>query len=499
MKAKLLTILMVLLLWIGLSDTSRAQSPYWVRFIDKTVIQEQHDPYAIPIPEEYIQVINNMGISVIGTSRWLNLAMVEISRRQMKILQSLPCVKELRPVREVQSKLAFIGSHDSDFGPLLDQQLNWFEYPMIKEKGLTGKGIRIAIFDGGFPGVNSHAAFRHLFEHDKIIATWNFPENSSSVYRNHPHGTAVLSCITGNKEGKPSGLAPDAEFLLARTELDGEPWREQLFWIQAAEWAEKNGANIICSSLGYTFHHYFPEEMDGSSPVAEAARIASEKGILVINSIGNDGESKWKIPGTPADAVEVLSVGGIDPETGLKSSFSSFGPNASGQMKPNVVAPSKVLAATRDGWKVMHGTSFATPLVAGYAACIWEMHPEMSNRDIFELIQFSGNLHPYYDYAHGYGVPQISKLIDLPKPSGANNLIVHSKSGLIIVKTRGVPGQNPYLYYHLSDQTGRLLEYKVIDVRSGDQIGIDTKEYPNLSKIRIRYGTTVKSLTIKNE
>ncbi|MCD6347611.1 MAG: S8 family serine peptidase, partial [Bacteroidales bacterium] len=358
MKVRLYFCVILLLLLPSSVIIKSTQTYYWIRFTDKNNInQPAPNEYSLPVAEEYLKKIQSLNIEIIGTSKWLNMALVRSTPRQVKTLRSLTFIKNLLPVIKSQSKLTEYNSREADHSSIREKQLGWFEYDIIKKMGLTGKGIRIAVFDGGFPGTDTHPGFQHLFNKNRIVATWNFPNNSQDVFRNNHHGTAVLSCITGQMNGQPTGLATDAEFLLARTELPGEPWREQLYWIQAAEWAEKNGANIICSALGYTYHHYFHENMDGSSPVAEAARVATSKGILVINSMGNDGDSKWKIVSTPADATEVLGVGGIDPETGLKASFSSFGPNTMGELKPNVVAPSTVVAATPTSWKIMYGTS----------------------------------------------------------------------------------------------------------------------------------------------
>ena len=65
----------------------------------------------------------------------------------------------------------------------------------------------------------------------------------------------VLSCIAGVKDSVRLGLAPNAEFLLARTERSRrEPFSEEENWLAAAEWADRNGADIINSSLGYVHH-----------------------------------------------------------------------------------------------------------------------------------------------------------------------------------------------------------------------------------------------------
>jgi hypothetical protein len=71
-----------------------------------------------------------------------------------------------------------------------------------------------------------------------------------------------------------------------------------------------------------------------------------------------------------------------------------------------------VLCGVPDGIKRELGTSFSTPLVAGFAACAWQSHRSLTNMELFHEIEKSGHLSPYFDYAHGYGIPQAKYFLD---------------------------------------------------------------------------------------
>src|SRR5690606_29688447 len=114
----------------------------------------------------------------------------------------------------------------------------------------------------------------------------------------------------------------------------------------------------------------------------------------------------WVMLGAPADADSVLTVGALNPWTTLHEEFGSYGPTYDGRLKPNVIAPSTVIAMGKKSIVKVDGTSFSSPLTAGFAACLMQMYPEKTNMEIFRLIEKSAHLYPYYDYAHGYGVPQ---------------------------------------------------------------------------------------------
>ncbi|MFD2221841.1 S8 family serine peptidase, partial [Hymenobacter bucti] len=286
--------------------------------------------------------------------------------------------------------------------------------------GLTGRGVRIAVFDVGYNGVPTHPAFAALRREKRIAATYDFLKNRPDVFHSGSHGTEVLGCLAGRLPGRAEvaadslapgpalGLAPDATYLLARTEsLGRERIGEEEAWLKAAEWADREGADIISSSLAYTAQRYFPEWMDGRhSLIGRAANIAARKGLLVVSAAGNDGDDDWGRIGTPADADSALAVGGLDPATGLHVAFSSTGPSADRRLKPDVSAFGIVLTTTPGGYERLEGTSFSAPLVAGFAACVWQQQRRLGAMEVFRQVRASAELYPYYDYAHGYGQPR---------------------------------------------------------------------------------------------
>lgn len=490
-------------------QSSNGQDYFWVSFTNKAGASfslEEYFPANVlekrirqniplidssdfPVSPDYLLQVAEFADTIYGASRWLNSVLIRAQVNQIQAIQSLSFVKNIRSCGKMDRQYTNIESElPTKQEEIRRNQVESLGLDYFKADRLSGKGIRIAVFDGGFPGIDQHEGLKFLVDKGQILETWNFPAGDKNVIRNNPHGTAVLSCIAGSVEGRPTGLAPDADFLLARTELAGEPWREQLYWIQAAEWADKHGAQIICSALGYTSDHYFPEEMDGSSPVAEAARIAFSKGMLIVNSIGNDGENSWKYLGTPADAMEVLAVGAADPNTQIKMNYSSFGPNSNGQIKPNVLAAGQVLAATTSSWKVMFGTSFSAPLIAGYAACLWQKFPHLSNKQLFQLIEQTGRLYPYYDYAHGFGIPDPNRITNLQRAVSEKELITEFNEHRLLVRTPSEEyGQkNPLLYYHIANLDGHILEYKVLEYKPGQNIEIDLSSFSRPKIIRIR-------------
>jgi serine protease AprX len=423
----------LLLFFVILQGYSLKSQTHWVVFADKSGVTfnpwEYFDMKAIerrvsigynlfdfsdfPVNESYISGVTELCDSVSYSSRWMNAVSVWAEDDALRSIAKLDYVMEIIPIEQEMSVCGKESLQSKIDTTILRNQLLVMQGDLFRKAGIDGSGVRVAVFDGGFPDVDTHMAFEHIRKDGRIIKTWDFVKDREFVYNYSNHGTMVLSCIAGIYNGQAMGLATGAEFLLARTERNSEPYSEEVSWVAALEWADRNGADVVNSSLGYTYHRYFPYQMDGkTSFVSKMANTAASKGILVVNAAGNDGDSEWTIIGAPADADSILSVGGINPYTDYRISFSSVGPTADFRRKPNVTAYGQAIVAGKNGLSSAYGTSFASPLVAGFAACAKQVFPLKNAIELKEIIEQSGNLYPYFDYAHGYGVPQASFILD---------------------------------------------------------------------------------------
>ncbi len=493
---------------------------FWVFFTDKN--DTQFDPYSyfdakaieryqqcgadlydisnFPLNDSYMDAVRAYSSDIFGESRWLNAIGIEATDDNAALIAQLPFVNRVQEIVSSGIQASYpevsrcvrndepIESADEPVDILTDQ-LKRFGGHYFLDKGIDGKGMRICVMDGGFPKVDTHPAFQHLRDNNQIIKTYNFPNRKENVYGWSTHGTMVLSCIAGiNEEGQKLGLATGAEFLLARTEIDPEPFKEEVWWAQGAEWADKNGADIINSSLGYGKDRHWTKDMDGTSYVAKAAQKAVEKGILICNSAGNEGDdSRWMTIITPADAENVLCVGGIDAdlENYRHISFSSFGPTADKRMKPNVVAFGEAnVANPSGGFTSAFGTSFASPLTAGFCACAWQTKRDLTALQMKAEIEKSADLYPYFDYAYGYGVPQAAYFTGDLKPAERSFNFVQEKDGVKIVVPKVIENQNMFINVEGAD--GVLIGYYTV---SPDTTGIklENKDFGQGKKLNVSY------------
>jgi serine protease AprX len=491
-------ILLMACLFLLSGNLSAQGSDYWVFFKDKAGVDfdpatwfsekalERRQMQGIeitetdkPVVREYVKAVEDIADEMLGCSRWFNAAYIKANHTQVETIRELPFVKAVEPaVVWEQSPYASSEMLDVDNEDLRRKQLDMFFPEILHEKGLNGNGVRIAVLDGGFPGVDTHQAFSHLRDNNQIIKAHDFVKDKETVFHGNKHGTMVLSCIAGKTDNGRMGLAQAAEFLLARTEKNFEPFKEEIYWMEAMEWADKEGADLINSSLGYTYHRYFKQAMDGkTSLVSKAANMAASKGILVVNAAGNSGTDSWHVIGTPADADSILTVGGVDPDDHLHINFSSFGPTADGRLKPNVCASGEALVAFKNGYLTASGTSFASPLTCGFAACVKQAYPEYSIMELIDVIQQSASLYPYYDYAHGYGIPSAWKLFSNNNPIDPTFELRETDSTYSV----HIPGKifngtgmhnSTHLFYHLADKKGKLESYKVIKVYNNNPLEI---------------------------
>ena len=215
---------------------------------------------------------------------------------------------------------------------------------VLHQQNYTGSGKIIAVLDAGFPGVNTAQPFKNLIDNHQILGGYDFVNRNNNFYTGDDHGTMVLSTMGGYKENALVGTAPDASYYLFITEYDPtENPVEESYWVEAAEKADSLGVDIITTSLGYfgfdnaNYSHTYSDMNGTTNFISRGAEIAFSKGIIVVASAGNEGNTAEPHIGAPADAVSVITVGSVTASK-TKSPFSSIGPSYDYRIKPDVMA-----------------------------------------------------------------------------------------------------------------------------------------------------------------
>jgi serine protease AprX len=377
-----------------------------------------------PVQPAYVQQLQRLGIQILACSRWFNLVAADLNEQQLKIVKQLPFVASIEPYRRKLNSIPAITQPAEAFTPdyaglpSFREQLRITHTDVLNANRYRGQGKVIALMDDGFMNVNRIPAFRHLFTNKQVLATFDFVDGDTDVYNNGNHGTLVLSNIAAILPDQIYGGAYDARFILCRTENNtSESRQEELNWLMAAEFADSSGADIFSTSLGYSngmsdsTENYTYADMDGNTTlITKAADMAASKGILVINSAGNEGSSAWHYITAPGDADSVLTVGAVD-RKGVRSAFSSVGPTADGRIKPELATlGSRNFAIGTNGLVYrVSGTSFSCPLMSALAASLWSSSPNETAWKIRETLIQSGHQYSQPDTFLGYGIPDARK------------------------------------------------------------------------------------------
>lgn len=393
----------------------------------------------LPISPVVLRELENQGFRIVVKSKWMQTVVVESpdSLAAVRRLAACPRVDSVRlvwkgdaakvAVRKTVDTTRLAVSEDpvkDEYGYAADQ-IDLLRGKPLHRRGFRGEGVRIAVIDAGFTNADRIDAFDSV----RIGGTYNVLEPGETVYGSDDHGTKVLSCLAASVPHTLIGTAPEATYWLLKSEDSRSEYPiEEDYWLAAAEYADSVGVDIITSSLGYYRYddpamNYRHADLDGKTAlISRAASMASRKGILVFCSAGNEGNGSWEKITVPADADGVVTVGAVDRKK-HRSVFSSSGYTADGRVKPDVVAlGTESCVLNEDGELVFaSGTSFATPILAGMAACLWQAFPGLSSRELAALLRQYASLAKKPTPELGYGIPDMYKLYKQENKHGPSN------------------------------------------------------------------------------
>lgn len=439
------------------------------------------DSSDLPVVNRYLDSIRLSGdVTILHTSKWFN--QVAIRTTDSAALASIQAMSFVAGAEQVANRPSTAGKilPVADGPPIVEQgrpvglinygssagQVNIHRLPFLHDRRFKGNGIQLAVFDAGFYRYDVLPTFDSARSRLQLLGSWDFIENDSSVFEDHPHGMQCLSTIVANMPGLFVGTAPDVSFYLFRTETTASEYPiEEHYWLAAAEKADSLGVDVISSSLGYTTFsdpafNYSYADMDGNTTIiTRAVDKAAQKGMLVFTSAGNDGSNAWRFVGAPADADSAITVGAVD-TLGQVGYFSSYGPTSDGRIKPDLAAVgwNAVVARPTTGFPVTgNGTSFACPNLAGFGICLKQAFPELSNMEIREVLVNAASQWNNPDDRMGFGIPDAMKAFVLglkktfsrqtPVTDECNIDIEFSAkadTGILILLERKLPGEGDY-------------------------------------------------------
>ncbi|MSP84382.1 MAG: T9SS type A sorting domain-containing protein [Flavobacteriaceae bacterium] len=397
------------------------------RALDRRITQNiPLDLIDIPIHQAYIeQITATAGITVKAKSKWLNCLHIRGSQVDIQALSLLSFVDHVSFAnRTLNVGRRFSNSTFNPFNKVLETQVTYnygtsanqiqmLNGHLLHQQNYTGTGKTIAVLDAGFPDVDVAQPFQRLRDNNQILGGYNFVDRSSNFYAMNIHGTLVLSTMGGYTNNQLVGTAPDASYYLFVTEdSSSENPLEESLWVEAAEMADNLGVDVINTSLGYfgydnpNYSHTYTDMNGISAFSSRGANVAFSRGMIVVVSAGNSGNSTNVHIGAPADAIKALTVGAVDSARNY-ASFSSIGPSFDGRVKPDVMAQglNAVLSYPSGTISTNSGTSFSGPIIAGMVASFWQAFPTFTNTQIVQFIKESSDHFTNPNPQYGYGIP----------------------------------------------------------------------------------------------
>jgi cell wall-associated protease len=200
------------------------------------------------------------------------------------------------------------------------------------------------------------------------------------------HGTHVSGIIGAGRDNELgiNGIADNVKVLAVRAVPNGDERDKDV--ANAIYYAVNNGARVINMSFG---KDYSPDR----EAVEKAVKYAEKKGVLLIHAAGNDGKNIDSASNFPTkkyikgkkEAWNIIEVGASSKnlDESLTAYFSNYGKERVDLFAPGV----KVWSTMPDQkFKASSGTSMAAPVVTGVVALLMEYFPELSSREIRDII-----------------------------------------------------------------------------------------------------------------
>ena len=246
------------------------------------------------------------------------------------------------------------------------------------EKGITGRGVTVAVMD---TGIVPHMDFDR-----RILKFADYTQGRTRPYDDNGHGTHVAGIIAGSGKmgrGFYKGIAPECNLFVTKV-LDRKGNGNTSHVLKAIDFIIENQKEYNIRVLNISVGMLPTADEAEKKNLIAAVEKAWNHGIVVVAAAGNNGPGKNSVT-VPGQCKSIITVGSIDDYArhgrGLKDGYSGRGPTEACVVKPEILAPGtaiKSCSARGNGYETKSGTSMSAPVIAGAVALLLQKYPDMT-------------------------------------------------------------------------------------------------------------------------
>ena len=322
------------------------------------------------------------------------------------------------------------------------------------KKGITGKGVNVALIDTGVAPVPALSAG------DKVVAMVDLSAEASvpqaTFIDTFGHGTHMAGIIAGKDTcADPAtakkhpewflGVAPDAGLVSVKVG-DNSGAADITQVIAGIDWAVEHAAelNIGVLNLSYASGSTLPYNTD---PLTAALERAWDAGIVVVVAAGNDGRDSHTLA-SPAIDPFVIAVAAVEAGRDPKFTVPAWQSSGDGTRNPDVSAPGAHIVSLRDPLSRIDqehpegfvsdtlfkgsGSSQAAAVVTGAVALVRQAHPTWTPDQVKAALQLdTRNASPRNPIYSGSGVIHLDDIVDMKAPRSVQTFAKSDGSGSI--------------------------------------------------------------------
>ena len=333
--------------------------------------------------------------------------------------------------------------------------------PEVWALGYTGAGLIAGLIDTGVNYNHLDLADHMWTDPNYPLYGWNFENNTNDPIDVRGHGSHCAGTIASDgTAGTQCGVAPDCQIMALRVRTVADTIAENQVW-QAMEFvvsppnSPDNGGDFISMSLGW-YISWNPRQAlwrtgcnnVGAAGIPMIVAAGNERSISPPNSCRCPGNvpQPWRHPqnGATGALSDVISIGATD-SLDAYANFSSRGPVTwqdiapfndypypPGLTKPDVCAPGVDVKSchytSNNGYRLLDGTSMATPHTAGTVALILQKNPELLPWQIDSILEMTAvDLGPAgKDFDFGSGLINALNAVNYTVPPSGVRYLRHS-------------------------------------------------------------------------